>query len=76
MTSVTTSSLGRILRQRSAARLERLAPEEIAKRRATTRKRMRGTIIMFAISLAYLIVFPIAAWSADDAQVDSLIQLA
>ncbi|MCW2956925.1 MAG: flagellar biosynthetic protein FliP [Thermoleophilia bacterium] len=72
MTSVTTSTIGAMLRRRR----ETLDPAELAVRTARTRKRMRGTIIMFCISLAYLIVFPIAAWSADDAQVDSLIQLA
>ncbi len=44
--------------------------------RATMRKRLRASITLFCISLAYLIVFPVAAWSADDKQVDSLIQLA
>jgi flagellar biosynthetic protein FliP len=44
--------------------------------RAKLRKRLRGTMIMCAVSLAYLVIFPVAAWSADDKQVDSLIQLA
>lgn len=44
--------------------------------RAKLRKRLRGTMVMLAISLAYLVLFPVAAWSADDKQVDSLIQLA
>lgn len=44
--------------------------------RAKLRKRMRGTIILFVTSLAFLVLFPVAAWSADDEQVDSLIQLA
>ena len=37
---------------------------------------MRGTIALFLTSLSFLILFPVAAWSADDQQVDSLIQLA
>lgn len=49
---------------------------EARDQRATLRKRLRGTLILFFVSLAYLIAFPVAAWSADDKQVDSLIQLA
>jgi flagellar biosynthetic protein FliP len=37
---------------------------------------MRSTGLLFLCSLAFLIIFPVAAWSADDKQVDSLIQLA
>ncbi len=48
------------------------SPAQLAK----LRKRMRGTIILFLTSLAFLVLFPVAAWSADDKQVDSLIQLA
>jgi flagellar biosynthetic protein FliP len=44
--------------------------------RTKLRKRLRGTIAMMLCSLAFLIIFPVAAWSADDQQVDSLIQLA
>lgn len=40
------------------------------------RKRLRGTLAMMLCSLAFLVIFPVAAWSADDKQVDSLIQLA
>lgn len=44
--------------------------------RVRLRKRMRGTIVLFLTSLAFLVLFPVAAWSAEDKQVDSLIQLA
>ncbi|MCW2922573.1 MAG: flagellar biosynthetic protein FliP [Thermoleophilia bacterium] len=44
--------------------------------RVKLKKRMRGTIVLFCTSLAFLVLFPVAAWSADDKQVDSLIQLA
>jgi flagellar biosynthetic protein FliP len=44
--------------------------------RTKLKKRMRGTIVLFLSSLAFLVLFPVAAWSADDKQVDSLIQLA
>lgn len=44
--------------------------------RLKLKKRMRGTIVLFCTSLAFLVLFPVAAWSADDKQVDSLIQLA
>lgn len=73
MTSVAPTT--RALRTRRPA--DRPArPELTDAQRAKLRKRVRGAIIMFAISLAYLIIFPVAAWSADDKQVDSLIQLA
>ncbi|MCW2927908.1 MAG: flagellar biosynthetic protein FliP [Thermoleophilia bacterium] len=58
----------------SISRRQRTEPT--AAQRAKLRKRMRGTIILFLTSLAFLILFPVAAWSADDKQVDSLIQLA
>jgi flagellar biosynthetic protein FliP len=46
--------------------------------RAKLRRRLRGSIILMLVSLAFLIAFPVAAWSAEqqDTQVDSLIQLA
>ncbi len=44
--------------------------------RAKLRRRIRGTFVLFFTSLAFLVLFPVAAWSADDKQVDSLIQLA
>ncbi|MCW2950267.1 MAG: flagellar biosynthetic protein FliP [Thermoleophilia bacterium] len=47
--------------------------------RIKLRKRLRGAIIMLAVSVTYLIAFPVAAWSAGNGptnQTDSLIQLA
>ncbi len=61
---------------RALRSLRRPAREITDAQRAKMRKRMRGTIVLFFTSLAFLILFPVAAWSADDQQVDSLIQLA
>jgi flagellar biosynthesis protein FliP len=47
-----------------------------AAHRTKLRRRLRGSIILMVTSLTFLLLFPVAAWSADDAQVDSLIQLA
>lgn len=56
------------------------APSERApmtpRHRDILRSRLRSSILMMVICLAYIVIFPVAAWSADDAQVDSLIQLA
>lgn len=60
-----------------ALRFTRRPAREITDaQRAKMRKRLRGTIVLFCTSLAFLVLFPVAAWSADDQQVDSLIQLA
>jgi flagellar biosynthetic protein FliP len=74
MTSVAPTA--RALRKQRAQRPER-APMTDA-HRAKLKKRLRGTMFMALCSLVFLIVFPVAAWSAgsDDKQVDSLIQLA
>lgn len=62
---------------RALRSVRRPAREITDAQRATLRKRMRGTIVLLFTSLAFLILFPVAAWSAaDDKQVDSLIQLA
>ncbi len=61
---------------RALRSLRRPAREITDAQRAKLRKRMRGTIVLFFTSLAFLVLFPVAAWSADDKQVDSLIQLA
>ncbi|MCW2923624.1 MAG: flagellar biosynthetic protein FliP [Thermoleophilia bacterium] len=54
------------------------APEPELDQRVKLRKQLRSSAIIALCSLAFLIIFPVAAWSApkDDAQVDSLIQLA
>jgi flagellar biosynthetic protein FliP len=60
-----------------ALRAQRRPARELTDaQQAKLRKRIRGSIIMFLVSLSFLIIFPVAAWSADDQQVDSLIQLA
>ena len=66
--------LRRALAEHKATRRERA---ESPAAQARMRKRMRGTMILFVVSLAFLVLFPVAAWSAEaDGQVDSLIQLA
>jgi len=75
MTSVTaTAALPR--RRRAAAREDAPQQPQRAKMDPKIRTRLRRSIILCLVSLAFLVLFPVAAWSADDKQVDSLIQLA
>ena len=78
MTSVAATLIRRTLRRPAAAPDTTTSPVDAAAERATQRKRLRNAIIMMSISIAYLVIFPVAAWSAtkDTAQTDSLIQLA